>query len=335
MRIAVFAVLLALGACGDAGDSTAAPKAAPPHAAPPAREGPELSFPLGCIIGAGCEVQQYPDHDPGPDYRDYAGGRQSYDGHGGTDIRIADMAAQRAGVAVLAAAAGRVMRLRDGVPDVSIRAADATTTTGRECGNGVVIDHGNGWETQYCHLAQGSLTVRPGESVVAGQPIARVGLSGNTEFAHLELDVRHAGVSVDPFAPVSGGPLWSDKARATMAYKPGAVLNAGFAAQPVTLQQVEDGSVAPPTADSPALIAYVRAIGLKAGDEIEIALKSPDGGVLALDRSKPLDRDKAQQLVFVGKRRPAAGWPTGAYRGEYRVYRAGKVALTRNFDIRI
>ena len=48
------------------------------------------------------------------------------------------------GVDVLAAAPGRVSRLRDGVADVSVKAAGATSIKGAECGNGVVIDHGDG-----------------------------------------------------------------------------------------------------------------------------------------------------------------------------------------------
>jgi murein DD-endopeptidase len=32
----------------------------------------------------------------------------------------------------------------------------------------VVIDHGGGWETQYCHLREGSVLVRPDETLDAG-----------------------------------------------------------------------------------------------------------------------------------------------------------------------
>ena len=316
--------------------SAAAPTPAPEPTGPRVPGAPALAFPLACTIGRGCEVQHYLDRDPAKGaVRDYHGGRRTYDEHNGVDIRIADMAAQRAGVAVLAAAPGRVARLRDGVPDVSIRAADAPKTEGQECGNGVVIDHGQGWETQYCHLAQGSLQVKVGEQVRAGQPIARVGLSGQTEFAHLHMSVRHAGQVVDPFEPAAGAaPLWTPEAARTMPYKAGAVLNAGFAPGPVTMSGIEDGAIPLVDASAPALVAYVRAIELEGGDEVELTLKGPDGSVLATDRS-PLDRDKAQYLRFVGKKRPPAGWPPGTYVADCVIYRGGTAVVNRRFEIRL
>lgn len=312
--------------------------AAPAGAQAPAAGPPRLSFPLACQIRATCEVQNYMDRDPGPEVQDYRCGHRTYDGHGGVDIRLPDMAAQRRGVNVLAAAPGRVARLRDGVADISFRAAGAASVKDQECGNGVVVDHGAGWETQYCHLARGSLVVKVGDQVVAGQPLARVGLSGKTEFAHLHLSVRHGGATVDPFAPVAGkacgarGSLWTAAAEKALAYKAGAVLNAGFTDAPVTMPQIETGGLRPPAASSPVMVAYVRAIGLQRGDAVELTLTDPKGAVLATMRQPPLDRDKAQQFLYVGKKRPAAGWLRGAYRAVYRVHRGGQVVLSRTFQ---
>ncbi len=61
----------------------------------------------------------------------------------------------------------------------------------RECGNGVVIAHAGGWETQYCHMAQGGLAVKPDQPVTTGQTLA-VGLSGLTEYPHLHFTVSPA-----------------------------------------------------------------------------------------------------------------------------------------------
>jgi hypothetical protein len=298
--------------------------------ATPAAAAPALNFPLDCTIGSTCEVQHYMDDDPGPGVRDYRGGRRTYEGHNGIDLRVKDMATA-AKTAVLAAAPGRVARLRDGVADVSIRAEGAPSVKGQECGNGVVIDHGDGWETQYCHLARGSITVKVGDQVKPGQPIARVGLSGDTEFAHLHLSVRHGSTVIDPFAPGPGAaPLWTPAAMTRLAYKAGAVLNAGFASGPVEMPALEAGAPAAPGREAPYLVAYVRAIELESGDVVELVLKGPGGAVLAQNQVT-LDRDKAQYMRFVGKKRPATGWPAGRYEASYQVRRGGKTVIARDF----
>ncbi len=57
--------------------------------------------------------------------------------------------------------------------------------------------------------------------------------------------------------------------------------------------------------------------------------------MLAQNALPPLDRDKAQYTLFVGKKRPVAGWPAGAYSAAYRVTRSGKVVVERTFAIRL
>ncbi|HEY0650539.1 M23 family metallopeptidase, partial [Phenylobacterium sp.] len=251
----------------------------PPAASAPGR--PSLGLPLACELGRSCEIQHYVDRDPGPGVKDYRCGTMTYDTHNGIDIRVPDMAAQRRGVAVVAAAAGRVDRLRDGVADVSIRDPGAASVANAECGNGVVVDHGDGWETQYCHMAKGSIGVKKDDVVAAGAPLGRVGLSGNTEFPHLHFTVRHNGQAVDPFAPDSApacgarASLWRPDVQAKVAYRAGAVLNAGFTEVQLGMADLEAGRLAPVTAASPLLVAYARGIALLPGDVVEIELKGP------------------------------------------------------------
>src|SRR3990167_8644542 len=135
------------------------------------------------------------------------------------------------------------------------------------------------------------MMVKQGDTVTVGQPIARVGLSGNTEYPHLHLSVRKAGVIVDPYSPDAapgtcdaaspGRGLWDAPAAKALAYQPGAVLNAGFAGAQVTMEAVEAGDVTAPSTEDPALIAYVRAINLQAGDVQSLSVQDPDGNVLA------------------------------------------------------
>lgn len=297
---------------------------------------PSLNFPLACVIGRDCEIQNYVDRDPGPGASDYRCAARTYDKHNGVDLRIPDLVAMRRGVAVLAPTAGRVVRLRDGEPDRSAR--ETPFAAGRDCGNAIAIDHGGGWETMSCHLKRGSLKVEVGDQVKAGQPIAEVGLSGNTEYPHLHLTVFRNRVAVDPFAPDTGGrgvcaatnPLWSPAARSALGYKTGAVLNAGFADGPLDMAKV-DARPTQPGVGSGAMVAYGRAINLEAGDQVLISLTGP-GGITRENRAT-VPRNQAQNLLFAGLSRPAAGWPAGRYAGRYVVTRGGKPVIERRFEM--
>ena len=95
------------------------------------------------------------DHDPSSEASDMRRGPLTYDGHTGTDFAIRDPRAQPNGLNVIVSAAGTIKALRDGIPDIAYTPALAQELDGKECGNGVVIAHDQGWETQYCHLKQG------------------------------------------------------------------------------------------------------------------------------------------------------------------------------------
>ncbi|MEH6360515.1 MAG: M23 family metallopeptidase, partial [Amylibacter sp.] len=145
--------------------------AAPAFAAPPV-----LNWPIDCTLGKTCFIQQYMDLDDTDGVRDFAGGRVTYDGHKGTDIRLTTHKAMQAGVNVLATTAGRVKGLRNSMVDRMLRSdADRAAINGKDCGNGVVIVHVDGWETQYCHMKQGSLTVVKDQAVQAGDVLGQVG----------------------------------------------------------------------------------------------------------------------------------------------------------------
>jgi hypothetical protein len=317
-----------------------------PRPAPAAEPAIVLALPMDCVPGQTCAIQNYLDRDPGPAARDFRCEGVTYDGHTGVDFRVPDMAAQRAGVLVLAAADGRVLRTRDAAPDISVRVAGEASVKGVECGNGLAIEHAGGYQTQYCHLARGSLLVKPGQTVRVGQPLGRVGLSGLTEYPHLHFSVRRGDDVIDPFAPEPAAPgapcgggaaLWRPDVAAMLKPQSGAVLNVGFAAAPVTMDAVEDGRIVAPTARAAALIAYVRAIALKAGDVQRLTVTGPDGRVLADTTADPLARDQAQRLLFAGRRAPAGGlWPPGRYAARYSVSRPGAgVVIEHRFALTI
>lgn len=308
----------------------------------PAARAIELGLPIDCEVGRICLVQNYVDHDRSGGVSDYQCGALTYDGHNGTDFRVPTTAMQRSGVAVLAVADGQVLRTRDGVADMSVSAPGARSVDGRECGNGAVIAHADGWETQYCHLARGSLRVKSGDQVRVGQPIGQVGLSGKTQFPHVHLTVRLRGEIVDPFAfgasdgSCGGGTaLWSPSLREQLSYRAPAVLNTGFADGPVTMEQVDAGEGANLRLrqEGPALVAFVRAIGLRRGDVQRLSVTGPDGGNIVDQTEKPLERDKAQVLLYAGRKRPSEGFTAGHYRADYFVTRESRIVLQRTFEI--
>jgi hypothetical protein len=290
-----------------------------------------LDLPLACEVGKSCFIQQYLDHDPGSGAKDYRCGALTYDGHDGVDIRLNSIAAQKRGVAVLAAASGTVRATRNDMPDGIVPHGDPSVK-GRECGNGLLIEHPDGWQTQYCHMAKGSVSVQPGQEVKAGDRLGMVGLSGNTQFPHLHLTVRHGKDTVDPFAPGlapgmcgagGGAALWSPKAAKALAYRATEIINSGFATGPVNNDAVEREGTQAPTPASPALVFYARAIGLQGGDVMRLTITRPDGQML-ITNDTPMDRNKAQWLAYVGKKRPPEGWMRGGYRGECAIVRGGK-----------
>jgi hypothetical protein len=308
-----------------------------------ADEAISLALPIKCQVGVSCFVQNYVDHDASDKVRDHSCGRRSYDGHDGTDIRIRNQEIQKQGVEVLAAAPGRVIGTRNDMDDVSIRTAGKAAIAGKECGNGALIKHDNDWATQYCHLAKGSIRLKVGDAVTTGQPIGLVGLSGDTEFFHLHFTVRYRGKAVDPFAygaaenSCGGGrSLWAASLAEQMQYRPREIIDFGFGALAPAMEQIESGAVDkhPVTPGSDAFVAYVRVIGLQAGDQQSLAVHGP-AGAFVTNNLPALDRDKAQFLVIAGKKRTEAAWPAGRYVATYRVTRDGAEVLQKKFDIEV
>lgn len=68
--------------------------------------------------------------------------------------------------------------------------------SGKGLGNMVVIDHGNGYQTRYAHLAD--ISVTKGQKVGKGKKIGTVGISGNTFAPHLHYEVLRNGIPQDP-----------------------------------------------------------------------------------------------------------------------------------------
>lgn len=302
-------------------------------------EAPRFALPVDCELGESCYIQNYPDTLPAEERAaDYACGPLTYDTHKGTDFALPSLRAMRAGVNVRAALGGTVLGTRDEMPDTGLDRSNPEAIAGRECGNGIVIDHGDGWVSQYCHMKRGSISVRKGDVVGTGTLLGEIGLSGRTEFAHLHFAVRHNGKTVDPFDPydtarcaAAEATLWQK----TPPYAPGGILSTGFSTRVPGFDEIKAGeSHAEALAGTaPALVLWGYMFGVKTGDTVRLRFSGPDG--FAFDHSVRIERTQALAFRAAGKRKPPSGWRAGVYDGVIELQRAGKTLSRENTHVTI
>ena len=302
----------------------------------PAARSLELGMPLDCRPGLDCWPVRLVDHDPGPGFADHRCGRLGSDGHDGVDFAIRDPQRMAEGVPVLAAAAGVVRGGRDGEPDQPPDGRLAVDYGDRNCGNGVVIAHEDGWSTQYCHMRRGSVAVRPGDKVEAGDRLGLVGMSGEANFPHVHLIVRRGEEATDPFTggppgePCGGqaeaaAPLWRAELLGALRYQPVVVASVGLADAAPQHGEIVSGTAddRPLRSRSPALVGYALAYGLARGDRLTLRITGPAGDALA-ELPFAIDQDSPRATRSGGRRAPEGGWPAGGYKVEAVVERDGE-----------
>lgn len=306
----------------------------------------EFQIPIECSVGEVCVVQNYADANPAANAAaDPQCGPLAYDGHDGLDFR-APAALARAGINVLAPAAGVVLGVRDGESDGVYLRGGREALNGRDCGNGVRIDHGGGLSTQLCHMRAGSLRVRQGERVSVGQALGLIGLSGFTQFPHVHISLFRNEQKIDPLTggaladlrcsaqPAAPGAHWASAARTALAYRGTRLLALGFTGvAPAENAGVED-LPANAARNGQALVFWALISGPRDRDALRVRLFGP-GGALIAQGSRTQTRDQAEASVFAGRRTPAGGWPAGAYRGVAELVRDGRVAQTRTQTLQL
>ncbi len=275
-----------------------------------AQDRPHFAFPLNCTLGEDCWIANYVDVDPAPDaVKDFKCNAKSYEGHKGTDFALKSRAEMKKGIDVLAARNGTVLRTRDGEDDLPKTDAQRQliTEANKDCGNGVILDHGNGLLTYYCHLKNGSITVDPGQKVKEGDKIAQIGQSGNAEFPHLHLTVIWEGGHIDPFTGLLKEDgcgnfkdnLWKDG----LTYQPYAIYDGGFSSKIPDFKAIEAGTWAnsPPNPASEAFVFWTSFYQVQAGDKITLEIKDPKGAIFA-NSTINQDKNRARQHYYTGRK---------------------------------
>ncbi|MEP3298397.1 MAG: M23 family metallopeptidase [Pseudoruegeria sp.] len=242
------------------------------------------------------------------------------------------------GVSVLAASDGVVIGLRNSMLDIRSNAPQAPALGGQECGNGVVLDHGDGWETQYCHLKKGSVTQSLGQSVQAGEVLGEVGLSGQTEFPHLHLSIRKDGQVVDPFTPKhatcgsysSADALWQQP----IDYVPAGLISIGFADAIPDFSNISKGTAhikVLPT-QTPALVLFASVFG--ASDDLSLGFRIEGPNGIFHEAKASFETDQAQAFRASGRNVNSTLAP-GIYQGTVTLLRGNQIIGHRRVDVTI
>jgi hypothetical protein len=100
------------------------------------------------------------------------------------------------GAEIHAVASGTVVSVRDDIAETPAGQAPHGLDLEEGGGDQIVLSIGNGLYAFYGHLQKGSISVHKGQRVGVGQPIARLGNSGNSVAVHLHFHITR-------------GPLWA------------------------------------------------------------------------------------------------------------------------------
>jgi len=306
-------------------------------------------FPVACTLGRDCWTVHYVDVDPAEnEAKDFTCAEKTYDSHKGTDFALSSYAQMKKGVDVLAAAKGTVLRLRDEKSDRLKTKEELATIkeNGKECGNGILIDHGDGLQSIYCHLKKDSILVKPKQRVKAGQKIAQIGQSGWAEFPHLHFGVLLDGIILDPYTGFASNDgcgkmkerLWH--IGQPLKHEPVALFDGGFRPAPPDFDAIKRGEENPQTLSlkSAAFTFWSGFYNVEQGDQITMEIHDPEG-TLFTTQTMTQKKTRPRQFFFVGRKIGKVQLKPGTYQGTTTLTRASKdtktqeIKRTRTFKV--
>ena len=275
----------------------------------------ELLFPVACHLMTDCWITDHVDLDQGLSRsEDYMCGDKASDNNKSTHISLANRKAASNIFPVMASANGTVIKAQN---------------VGGFCGEHVVIQHDDHWETSYCHLKEASVKIRKGQTVARGDVIGEIGLSGLTEWPHLSFAVTRNGMVFDPFSGRStlegchtkSQPLWEGGFNPP--YEPAHVTDIGFTVGRVAERDIALGNM--PDIDridvkTPQLSVWAMLMNIKRNDQITMILENPDEKVINKIQISVEDDKNIFPIYFVTRRKDFL-WPSGYYKGSVTITR--------------
>lgn len=275
----------------------------------------ELQFPVACRLMSDCWITNHVDLNNNINQiEDYMCGQKGTDNNKSTHISLGSKGAMEKNIPAIAAA--------DGI----IKTAE---NIGGFCGNRVLIDHGKGWESSYCHLKPETIIVKPNQKVKQGQILGAIGMSGQADWPRLSYAIMRNGMVFDPF---SGGttlegcnpkakPMWISGVNPP--YEPAHVTSIGFTVGTVSNAQILNGTVKSAAVimeSTPQLSLYSLLMNIQKGDDITMKIIEPSGRIL--NEAKIIaDSDRNYYPIYFSTMRQNRLWDKGNYRGMMTVTR--------------
>lgn len=301
----------------------------------PLKKDLRLQFPVNCTLGEDCFILFYPDAYNTSRQADHKCGLRTFDQNQATVITSHSIQQMLNGIAVLAAADGKVTKVRKD-SELSDDDNQYIKNSSENCGNQVVISHGQGWETHYCFLKPDSILVSEKQLIQQGEQIAEMGSVGYTQsLPNLYFYVYHNNKTVDPFVgPMSyyacntvQKPLWDTM----IPYQSINVIGAGVDDRPINRDYItEFGGMHKNRINSTSknFGFWIFVAGLLDGDEEIFEVYEP-GGNLEHNYQGVIKNFKGFHYYInaIEFDKPAKGFKKGTWKLRYLALRKSKPIL--------
>lgn len=308
----------------------------------------EIMFPINCKLGENCFISKYVDHffdkTVQKDFRCRSSVTST--NNKGTGIKVSE-SFYRTGVPVYAVADGIVVKKRDSIPDKRIMSAEeAQKASITGYGNVILIEHEDDYATLYAHLQLNSIPYKIGDQIKKGDQIGVIGLSGLTEYPHLNFEVYHRDQIMDPFTGTKQNnicdldienTLWDDRfMRQYSAYSDTKISDSGFTDIIPTKETYKEisNTLQQLTPDTKQLIFWINAQAVEQGDEIVLSLFDTDGNLM-IRKAKRFEESHANYLFSLGKKETDKHWKAGQYNAFVQLWRDGNIIVNNQHYIQL